>query len=168
MKKIFFWLIAIIMMFSTVSCTNPLNKEREDDFSFTLVWGVWGKSSYNSKTGELVKSKYESNMQDFVTTLFLSDDQLDDIYSVLYDLKIHKYDEFKYNEFAHSNPGEYLNITVYTNDYCHEISTTSDINLDKTYSNKALKFKETIQYITNIIYQTDEWKSLPKEEKIYF
>ena len=51
-------------MIPLVSCNNnnnnnPLAQEMPDDFSFSLVWSVFGKSSYNSETGELVKSKFE-------------------------------------------------------------------------------------------------------------
>ena len=64
MKKILSFILAIFFVTLIVSCNNPLPKQMPEDFSFSLQWGIWGKSYYNSETGELIKSKYEENEED--------------------------------------------------------------------------------------------------------
>ena len=42
------------------------------DYSFSLTWNTFGISSYDSKTGKLVKTKDAPNPEDYITTHFLT------------------------------------------------------------------------------------------------
>ena len=57
MKK-FALILALLMLISCLSgCEEKiLPDERPEDFSFSLIWGAYGTSSYDSRTGKLVKT----------------------------------------------------------------------------------------------------------------
>ena len=69
MKK----LLLLILFFTLTSCSlfkNSLPEEIPDDFSFSIMWNTDGISSYDSKTGILIKDKYATNPNEYTTTYF--------------------------------------------------------------------------------------------------
>ena len=75
MKKIALIFTFIMLLPCLSGCGNKiLPEERPEDFSFSLIWGVYGTSSYNSRTGKLVKTTDATHPEDYVTYMHLSDE----------------------------------------------------------------------------------------------
>lgn len=169
MKKILSFILAIFFVTLLVSCNNPLPKQMPEDFSFSLQWGIWGKSYYNSETGELIKSKYEDNKEDFKTVCFLNEDELEEVYFILYKLNLNNYDDMKTQEFRQCKPGMKYELEVKINEAYKIITLPEGIDRSRTHiTSRARKIQNAIDQITEIIYQKEEWKALPKEEKLYY
>lgn len=169
MKKILSFILAIFFVTLIVSCNNPLPKQMPEDFSFSLQWGIWGKSYYNSETGELIKSKYEDNKEDFKTVCFLNEDELESVYSILVKLNIDNYDDMKPQEFRQCTPGMKYELEVKINKAYKIITLPEGIDSSRTHiTSRARRIQKSIDQITEIIYQKEEWKALPKEERLYY
>ena len=107
MKK----LITLVLLLLTLTSCNlfkrSLPKEMPEDFSFQVMWNNYGISTYDSKTGILIKHKYASNVDNYTTTYFLTDNELKEIYNLIYELNIESYpDEFPYGTFVDADPTE--------------------------------------------------------------
>ena len=80
-KLLFILLVCVLLLDCLVGCAEkPLPKEMPEDFSFALTWGVYGISSYDSRTGKLVKTKDATNPRDYVTYVNLSDEVMELVY----------------------------------------------------------------------------------------
>ena len=168
MKKILSFILAIFFVTLLVSCNNPLPKQMPEDFSFSLQWGIWGKSYYNSETGELIKSRHEKNEEDFKTVCFLNEEELEEVYFILHKLNLSKYDDLVIQEFDFCAPGMRFVIEVNSKDNHYKIELPEGIcRFNPHKSSRARKIQNAIDQITEIIYQKEEWKALPKEEYLY-
>ena len=163
-NKLVSFILSLCMLFTITSCST-FSKTMPEDFHFSLTWGPFGCSSYNSETGELIKKKDE-NIQ---TTYFMDEAELKQVYEILMDYRIHKIDKLtNFGFFFCSPPGKY-EIVMYTDDIKHVIKTP-DSGVDfsrKPYTIKARRFYNAIVEIKNIIYESEEWKSLPDSEMLY-
>ncbi len=58
MKKTFSILLVLMLLLPSAGCLGKPVKHFEvpADFSFSLTWGCYGISSYDSRTGKLVKT----------------------------------------------------------------------------------------------------------------
>ena len=65
--------------------------ENEPNFSFSLVWNTYGISSYDSKTGKLIKTKDATEPNRYITFLQLSEEQYAAIWELIEDLDIESY-----------------------------------------------------------------------------
>ena len=84
--------IVIVMMLSFVACsTKSLPEEMPEDFSFEITWGIYGVSSYDRKTGELVKTSHATNPDDYVTKYELSDENKKLIYDYIRSFPLNLY-----------------------------------------------------------------------------
>ena len=80
MKKIVSVILsAIIIIFPLLlaSCGSISAEKELDNFSFSIRWGVYGQSSYDSRTGILIKTTdvIKHSPSDYKTNLKLSDEQ---------------------------------------------------------------------------------------------
>ena len=162
MKKIIF----MFLLFVLVGCSYMPKKC--DDFSFSLIWGVYGISSYDSKTGELVKTKDATNPSDYVTTYFLSEEELNLIYNYIKDANLNKYkDVYNPNWFKGTNPSSTI-ILSYSYDGYEKTISSIDIAIGYDADNpRGDKYLKVIKSIVDILTNTDEWKALPDYEKYY-
>ena len=170
-KKLISFILSLLMMIPLVSCNNknPLSKEMPDDFSFSLVWSVFGKSSYNSETGELVKSKFEPEEELYKTTCFLTQEELLEVYNILLDANVNRFDEFKDWEFNSADPAGDYQITISTGAFEKTIKAPYGTYIDDgANSLRANKFIEVMESIIKIVKNTDEWKAMPDETQMYF
>lgn len=139
-----------------------------DSFSFSLTWGCYGISCYNSETGKLVKTTDATNPDDYVTEYLLTDKQKLDIYNLISSLDITTYpDSYNPNENISSSPTMTLILSVKT-DKTQKNITAENIALSfESQDAKGQKFLDTCNKIIDILTQTDEWKSLPEYEFFY-
>lgn len=150
---------------------NPVLPEKmPKHFQFSLVWGTYGISSYDSQTGELVKTTDATHPEDYKTILHLSRDQLEEIYALIYRLNVANYPE-KYNPFPDygSDPSYTIILSVYDGVgvktiECREIAIPDGVF---TMDAKARAFIETYRAIRDVLTESEEWKALPEYENFY-
>ena len=147
-----------------------LPEEMPSHFQFSLVWGTYGISSYDSQTGELIKTTDATNPEDYKTTLSLSREQKEEIYRLIYELDVGRYPE-KYNPFPDygSDPSYTIILSVYDgvgvkNIECREIAIPDGVF---TMDAKAKAFIETYRAIRDILTESEEWQALPEYENFY-
>lgn len=161
--------IVIVMMLSFVACsTKSLPEEMPEDFSFEITWGTYGVSSYDSKTGELVKTSHATNTEDYVTKYELSDENKRLIYDYIRTLNPDDYpDEYNPNEGVYSEPSMTLILTVCANGTEKTIKAENIAHADDSKSTKGRRFLSTCNKITDILTSSEEWKALPDYEFLY-
>ena len=164
MKRI----ITLVLLLLTLSgCNlfkNALPEEMPDDFSFAITWNTDGISTYDSKTGILIKDKYATNVAEYTTTYFLTIEELNEIYSLIYELNIANYpDEFPYGTFVDADPSSRLSLSVSTKDYSKTVKANS-VGAYEAYTIKGTKYLEVIKGIKTILTETEAWKALPDYE----
>lgn len=168
MKKIILILLATVILFPCFSgcAKRSLPKEVPEDFSFALTWGVYGISSYDSRTGKLVKTKDATNPRDYVTYVKLSDEVMELIYKKLRALDVESYPDEYYPTLG-SEPSAELILTVRKGDNVKTI-TAKDVSLsyDALFP-KGKRFIDTCLDISDILTSTKEWKALPDYEFYY-
>lgn len=140
-----------------------------DSFSFSLTWGCYGISSYDSETGKLVKTTDATNPEDYITTYQLTDTQKQQIYDLVKGLDVTVYPD-TYNpqpEGFMSSPSMTLILSVRT-DMVNKTITAEDIALTFEAQNaKGQKFLDVCKAIEDILIETEEWKALPEYEFFY-
>lgn len=184
MKKIIPLILTVVLMiFCFVSCNDTiLCEEMEsdssfndssstekvpDDFSFSIVWGMFGTSSYNSETGRLIKTTDATNPDDYVTTHILSDEELKSIYRIIKELNFEIIDEFGPDDFNGSDPHLSLSLTVKTNGLNKTIKVKEAASYNSANTPNGKNFLEAVKAIKDILENTQEWKALPDYEFYY-
>ena len=169
MKKIalIFTFIMLLPCFSACG-SKTLPKERPDDFSFSLVWGAYGTSSYDSRTGKLVKTTDATHPEDYVTYLHLSDETLDYFYDLLLDLDIDDFPE-EYDPDPHTmcEPPSALSITVRASGKTKTVKVDDMAVSPLALIGKSKRYIETCSAIRNFLIRAEEWTSLPQYEFFY-
>ncbi len=170
MKKTALLSAIISIIFVLTSCGGGSTlPEEPDGFSFSLTWGCYGVSSYDSATGKLVKTKDATHPEDYITTYQLSEEELERIYELIRVLDIESYPD-EYNPHPNglaSEPPMTLILSVHTDEFDKTV-VAEDIAL--TYESKNIKgqrFLSVCKSIRDILIGTDEWKSLPEYEFFY-
>ena len=168
-KLLFILLVCVLLLDCLVGCAEkPLPKEVPEDFSFALTWGVYGISSYDSRTGKLVKTKDATNPADYVTYVKLSDEVTELIYKKLRALDVESYpDEYDPDPMMGSDPSADLILTIRNGDRVKTV-TAKDVSLsfDALFP-KGKRFINTCSDISDILTSTEEWKALPDYEFYY-
>lgn len=140
-----------------------------DSFSFSLTWGCYGISSYDSKTGKLVKTTDAANPEDYVMTYWLTTEQKQKIYDLILNLNVTAYPN-TYNPHKNglaSNPSMTLILSVNT-DTVQKTITAADIAYTyKADNHHGQQFLSVCKAIQDILTSTEAWKSLPEYEFIY-
>ena len=157
----------VLLLLTLTSCNlfkRSLPKEMPEDFSFQVMWNTYGISSYDSKTGTLIKDKYATNVAEYTTSYFLTEDELKEIYNLIYELNIECYpDEFPYGTFVDADPSSTLSLTVFTKDYSKTVKADS-VGAYEAFTIKGTKYLEVITRIRTILTETEAWKALPDYE----
>ena len=179
MKRIVALFMLSIMVLFAFGCGDKgkqndsmiLPNEMPKDFSFTISWGVGGYSSYDSKTGRLVKTTDATDPDDYITTYKLSNHELERIYNLLCELHMETYpNEIDENDFIMSDPHRIYSLSVEGGGFsktikANQVGISSIEEVGKT--KEAKKYLETIDEIVKILTGTDEWKALPDYEFLY-
>ena len=158
-----------MLLTSLVSCGKKLlPEERPDDFSFSLVWGAYGTSSYDSRTGKLVKTTDATNPEDYVTYLRLSDETLDYFYRLLRDLDVEDYpDEYDPDPHTMCTPSSSLSVTVRAGGKTKTVKVEDMAASYVALIGKSKRYIEICSLIRDSLMETEEWKSLPEYEFFY-
>ncbi len=162
-------LVLLLPVTLLTACSHSLTKEEFGEFSFSLTWGCYGISSYDSSTGELIKTTDTTHPEDYVTTCRLSEEEMLRIFDIVSRLNVESYPDI-YNPhrdgFA-SIPPMTLILTVHTNTVQKTI-TAKDIAY--SFSSQKVKgqaFLSACKKIRDILTATDEWQALPDYEYYY-
>lgn len=170
MKRITALLMCLSLILALSSCQNEKPSIGSiDSFNFSLTWNCYGVSSYDSKTGKLVKTTDATNPEDYITTYHLTDAQRQAIYDLIQELDINSYPD-KYNPHKDgfmSNPSMTLILSVKT-DTVEKTVSAENIALEyETNNKKGQKFLDVCKDIQDILTETKEWKALPDYEFLY-
>lgn len=163
-------MLAIILLAPCFAGCGERNlpKERPDDFSFSLIFGVYGTSSYDSRTGKLVKTTDATHPEDYVTYLQLSDETLDYLYRLLCDLDVEDFpDEYDPDRHTMCEPPSALTVTVRAGGRTKTVRVDDMAASRIAYIGKCKKYIETCTAIRDFLMQTEEWKALPDYEFYY-
>lgn len=140
-----------------------------EDFSFSLVYGVAGDMTYDSKTGELIKQRTATNVEEFTTTFFFTDEQKSQLYDLIVAMDPASYPD-EYNPFDENIMSDPSNEIVLTVTYhgvtktitCHDIPIGAPAK-----DEQAERLLKVVAAITTMIYASDEWQALPEYEHFY-
>lgn len=147
----------------------------DQGFGFAIGWNIYSDSTYDSRTGKLVKSHFQPDIADYTTTLVLSGEQLAAVKEILdrldlasYPAKFTPYYDVACTEMEMSIPYETIKIVMYDGEKslsvcCDEICLGgSDV-----YSEKTKAFLNAAREITSMITAAPEWQSLPELVNFY-
>ena len=138
-------------------------------FEFSLTWGVYGISSYDSATGKLVKTNDATRPEEYITEHKLTAEERVVVWEALMNLGYASLPkDFDPYDGLKSEPSEtiVLKVTVEGEDYeirCEEIAMSGAAK----GSNEGMNFIKGIDRITGMLQGTEEWKALPDYEFIY-
>ena len=140
-----------------------------DTFSFSLTWGCYGVSSYDSATGKLVKTTDATNPEDYITTYQLTAEQKQQIFQLIKNLNVQSYpDNYDpHPDGVASDPPMTLILQVDFGTFQKTISAR-DIAITFVSEDEAgQKFLDVCKAIQDVLKQTEEWKALPDYENLY-
>lgn len=85
MKRILSAFLLLALACTLAGCGNTNDHmELPEDFAFSIVWGTYGNSSYDSNTGMLVKTKHATDVSKYTCIVQLAEDQKAEVYRVLF------------------------------------------------------------------------------------
>ena len=138
-----------------------------DDFSFSLTWGVYGISSYDSKTGKMVKTSDTPNPEDYTTYCQLSDEDMEYIYNLIVALDVNSYPEEYDPQAGFSEPWRTLILTVRVGGEVKTIRAGHVSDMMHSEDEKGQLFLDTCEAISYRLELTREWMKLPIYPKRY-
>jgi len=188
LKKILLFTFILLFMFTLSSCKKvyihenlPINDvdlsdiELPNDFKFSITWNCYGVSSYDSKTGKLIKRSDADNVKKYTTYVKMSENELKLVFKYLcVDINLFDYDDSfdPFNDPTSENkiwssPQQTLIISITKN---NETKTVSCIDVplgDEGYNEKANNFLLAHSNVVTLITSFIEWKNIPEYE-VYF
>ena len=171
MKRIVAFILLTVMTFALTACNASENisgiSDVPEDFSFALTWNVYGISSFDSQTGKLIKTKDATNPDDYVTYYQLTDEERACIYDLIVKLNANSYPDVYDPSNGLSKPSMTLMLTVRMNGREKTIQARN-ISLEHIADNEMGQlFLDTCKDISELLMDTEEWKSLPEYEVLY-
>lgn len=148
---------------------NAPGGEGSISVSFSLTWGTYGISSYDSVTGRLVKTTDATCPEDYVTTYRLTDEETARISKLIRGLDIDRYPDL-YDPQAGklgSDPPMTLILSVRMGE---TEKTVTAKNIALTYESDdpdGQRFLDVCREIVEILTGTEAWQSLPEYEFFY-
>ena len=169
-KKILLIPITILMAISSCSSSAvPSFSVAQEDFYFVLTWGVQLDSSYDSRTGTLIKTKYvrERQPEEYIATYQYPN--INEIYEMAKSINVYSYEDDYY---------PYEGCSIRSNpsvDYVFEINdktiTSKDCPLLQEIPNdvtkKGKQYLSLILTIKDTLTNSDGWKAMPEFEVLY-
>ena len=142
----------------------------QEDFYFVLTWGVQLDSSYDSRTGTLIKTKYvrERQPEEYIATYQYPN--INEIYEMAKSINVYSYADDYY-------PYEGSSIrSTPSVDYVFEINdktiTSKDCpilnEIPDSVSKRGKKYLTLILTIKNTLINSDEWQAMPDFEVLYY
>ncbi len=165
MKRILAALLLTLIFIAGCFSESP---EPLTDYSFSLTWGTYGISSYDSKTGRLVKTTDATKPEDYVTTLILTEEQKAEIGAILAELEFNEYPEvYNPNSALASEPPMSLILTVQTGVTAYRIAAEDIAQEFESDHKQGQAFLDCCRGIIEILTESEEWKALPEYEFLY-
>ena len=171
-SKLFLLVGAFGLLLSSCNSSNNVVSSfsvMPEDFYFVLTWGVQKDSSYDSRTGILIKTKYviERQPEEYIVTYQYPN--INEIYEMAKSINVYSYADDYYPYEGSSiltNPSvDYvfeINDKTITSEDCPMISEIPD-----GVSNRGKKYLKLIFTIKNTLINSDEWKAMPDFEILY-
>ena len=139
-----------------------------EDFSFAITWNCYGVSSYDSKTGILVKEKNASKPGDYTTKYTLSEEEKARIFKLVSIISIDSLDDIDRTEnTVVSIPPNTLYLTVRYGGTEKTIGAEDTAWLYISEDKRAGAFLDACATIIGILEETPEWQDLPDFENHY-
>ena len=141
----------------------------QEDFYFALTWGVQKDSSYDSRTGTLIKTKYvrERQPEEYIATYQYPN--INEIYEMAKSINVCSYPDDYYpyeGSLEKSDPSlDYvfeINNKTITSEDCPIISGIPD-----NVTERGKQYLTLILTIRNTLINSDEWKAMPDFEILY-
>ena len=142
------------------------------DFNFFIVWDTYGISSYDSKTGDLIKENDASDVSKYTTTYKLTDAELERAYralAIIDDLP-DEYDPYNAPDSENkisSKPSQTIMVTVTKNGKPKTVTCENVCLSGEGYDDNAKTFLLAVDVIKNILTNTKAWQKLPDYEFYY-
>ena len=176
MKSKLFLLVISILGLSLSSC-HSFNSSSSDssfsvaseDFYFVLTWGVQKDSSYDSRSGTLIKTKYvrERQPEEYIATYQYPN--INEIYEMAKSINVYSYADDYYPYEGSSiatNPSvDYvfeINNKTITSEDCPMMSTIPD-----SVTKRGKQYLTLLFTIMNTLTNSEEWKAMPDPEILY-
>ena len=149
-------------------CGYP-TEEYFNEFSFFLTWGFYGESSYDSRTGRLVKTVNATKPEDYVTTYHLSEEQKEKVYALIQGLDLASYPDFydPHEGKISSDPSMTLVLSVTVGGMQKTVQAKEIALGYKANNEKGQRFLTVCREISSLLTETEAWKSLPEYEFFY-
>jgi len=152
--------------------TDPVQTGVPDDFSFYMIWGVYGISSYYSDTGKLTKTTdtIDGNVDKFVAYVKPDKETTERFYKLLTALDLDSYPAKEYDPgCGYSAPSARLVLSYTADGETHTVETIGHINCDysKSDNEKGQAFLDAVKEIEKYLTSTPEWEALPDYELLY-
>ena len=138
-----------------------------NDFSFALTWNTYGISSYDSLTGELIKTDDAPNPEDFTATCYLSEKTMREIYEYFRTINFDAFPDVYEPCEGISEPHITLVLTVR---YGENVKTITANYVSYDFVGKdgsATTFLNTCKFLQEILEGTDEWQAFPDYPYLY-
>lgn len=137
-------------------------------FDFFIRWNTYGISSYDSRTGLLIKSNDATRPEDYITGCYLSNEQMKNIRKIVDELDITSYpDEYNPHGKGVSMPYMTLELSVATENYTKTVKVPETILSFEADNARGQRFLNAFGSIIDILTNTDEWRALPDYEFFY-
>ena len=143
--------------------------EMPADFRFSLTWGCYGVSSYDSATGRLVKTSDATRPEEYTATYFLDREELEAVWREICRIGVFRYPD---NYDPHkgqmaSSPSMTLILTVQAAGgektiACREISLGY-----RAKNPSGQRFLSGCQAIVQRLESSAAWQALPEYEFLY-
>ena len=183
MKKFLYFIAATVILtvclsackFSSVHNNDSLEKTETpvavtEDGEFFIRFNTFGESSYDSKTGVLIKTTAVVNRDrsEYETVLVFDDDIKSTINGLIASLSLKNFPD-EYDPFATLTGGMYTSPSVtLVLSAGGKTVTCIDVAIgDHSENPKGQRFLDAFYQIVDIITSTDEWKALPDYEFYY-
>ena len=163
--------ILSIPLFLLCSCSESARQfsTSQEDFSFSLTWGIGYDSTYDSKTEVLVKEKivYERKPEEYITTYHYPN--IEDVYSKIKAMNIYSYpDLFDAYQGVSMHTAPATNYILVVGDKTIEAKNCPLIDgYPEGLTAKGKKYLEVVFLIRDTIQNSEEWKALPDPEVKY-
>ena len=174
MKRVLALIVALIFAVSLCGCNNelPTNESglkavSDDAFSFSLTWGVYGISSYDSLTGKLVKTSDTAKPEDYTTYYWLTDEDMEYIYNLIVALDVYSYPDVYDPQSGLSSPDATLILTVRIGEEEKTVKAEHISLFFVSEDEKGQLFLDTCEAISDRLEATAEWKALPDYPTLY-
>ncbi len=190
MKRLTAILLLLAVAFCCVSCGKVVQRANEPisgtdvseidlpaDFTFSIVWGCYGISSYDSQTGKLVKTNDATDVTKYTAYVKLSENELKLVYKYLcLDLHLADYPA-EYDPFnaphaikkVWSNPSQTIVLSVTANGQTHTV-TCNDVALgtiNDGYCRDAKMLLQAKNNVVTLLTSLPEWQAFPDYEFFY-